>query len=151
MGGLLAPAGGGAPCFVIRAVKDPDTAGLDRIQVVKGWVDARGQTHETIFDVAWSAGRTRRADGTLPPLASRVDVARARNDLGAGAAELTAFWRDPEFDRTRGAFYYVRVIQAPTLRHHVYDALALGIDPTTLAFPATIQERAWSSPVWYRP
>jgi hypothetical protein len=64
---------------------------------------------------------------------------------------LTAFWRDPEFDRTRGAFYYVRVIQAPTLRHHVYDAIALGIDPATLDFPATIQERAWSSPVWYRP
>ena len=151
MGGVLPPSPGGAPAFLIRAVKDPDTAGLDRIQVVKGWVDGRGQTHERIFDVAWSGGRVRRSDGTLPPLATRVDVARARNDLAAGAAELTAFWRDPEFDRTRGAFYYVRVIQAPTLRHHVYDALALGIDPATLAFPATIQERAWSSPVWYRP
>jgi len=86
MGGLLPPSPGGAPQFLIRAVKDPDTAGLDRIQVVKGWVDARGQTHEKIFDVAWSAGRARRPDGTLPPLASRVDVARARNDLAAGAA-----------------------------------------------------------------
>ena len=151
MGGVLPPSPGAAPAFLIRAVKDPDTAGLDRVQVVKGWVDARGETHERIFEVAWSDGRERRADGTLPPLASRVDVARARNDLDAGAAELTAFWRDPEFDRTRGAFYYVRVIQAPTLRHHVYDALALGIDPLTLDMPATIQERAWSSPVWYRP
>jgi hypothetical protein len=151
MGGQLAPARGGAPVFVIRAVKDPETAGLDRVQVIKGWVDAGGELHEKIFEVAWAGNRARRADGSLPPLASRVDVARARNDLAAGAAELTAFWRDPEFDRASHAFYYVRVLQAPTLRHHVYDALALGIDPLTLDLPATIQERAWSSPVWYRP
>ena len=151
MGGQLAPSRGAAPVLVIRAVKDPDTAGLDRIQVVKGWVDARGQVHETIYDVAWSGHRVRRSDGTLPPLASRIDVARARNDLAAGAAELTAFWRDPEFDAARPAFYYVRVLQAPTLRHHVYDALALGIDPAALDLPPTIHERAWSSPVWYRP
>ena len=99
-----------------------------------------------------------------PAAAVELGIAPERGQLGcpgakvvacAGdvdpAGELTAFWRDPEFDRTRGAFYYVRVIQAPTLRHHVYDAIALGIDPTTLDFPATIQERAWSSPVWYRP
>jgi hypothetical protein len=151
MGGQLAPARGAAPAFVIRAVKDPETAGLDRIQVVKGWVDAQGQLHERIFEVAWSGDRQRRADGSLPPLTSRVDVARARNDLAAGAAELTAFWRDPAFDAGQHAFYYVRVLQAPTLRHHVYDALALGIDPLTLDLPATLQERAWSSPVWYRP
>jgi hypothetical protein len=151
MGGLLAPSQGGAPVFVIRAVKDPDTAGLDRVQVVKGWVDAQGRVHERIFDVAWAGDRSRRADGSLPPLPSRVDVARGRNDLAAGAAELTAFWRDPGFDPASHAFYYVRVLQAPTLRHHVYDALALGIDPATLDLPPTIQERAWSSPVWYRP
>lgn len=151
MGGQLAPSRGAAPALVIRAVKDPDTAGLDRVQVVKGWVDARGELHEKIFDVAWSGDRARRADGSLPPLASRVDVARARNDLTAGAAELTAFWRDPGFDPAQHAFYYVRVLQAPTLRHHVYDALALGIDPAMIDIPATIQERAWSSPVWYRP
>ena len=151
MGGLLAPALGQAPGFLIRAVKDPTTAGLDRIQVVKGWIGADGQTHETIFDVVWSGDRRKRADGTLPAVANTVDVMHARNDNAAGAAELTAFWRDPEFDPARPAFYYVRVLQVPTLRHHVYDALALGIDPRTLAIPATIQERAWSSPVWYRP
>jgi len=151
MGGQLAPSRETAPVLVIRAVKDPESAGLDRIQVVKGWVDAGGALHERIFDVAWSGARTRRSDGTLPPLASRIDVARARNDLAAGAAELTAWWRDPEFDPARHAFYYVRVLQAPTIRHHVYDALALGIDPATLDIAPTIQERAWSSPVWYRP
>lgn len=151
MGGQLAPSRGGAPILLIRAVKDPETAGLDRVQVIKGWVDARGELHEKIFEVAWAGNRARLSDGSLPPLASRVDVARARNDLAAGAAELTAFWRDPEFDPASHAFYYVRVLQAPTLRHHVYDALALGIDPATLDLPPTIQERAWSSPVWYRP
>ena len=151
MGGLLTPARGQSPGFLIRAVKDPMTAGLDRIQVVKGWVGTDGKTHETIFDVAWSGDRHKRPDGTLPPVANTVDVMHARNDNAAGAAELTAFWRDPEFDPAHPAFYYVRVLQVPTLRHHVYDALALGIDPRTLAIPATIQERAWSSPVWYRP
>jgi len=151
MGGQLAPSTGGAPHFVIRAAKDPLAAGLDRVQVVKGWVDAAGTTHERIYDVAWFGAGRQQADGSLRPVANPVDMKRWRDDWDAGASELTAFWSDPDFDPKQRAFYYVRVLQVPTIRHHVYDALALGIDPTTLGLPTTIQERAWSSPVWYRP
>jgi hypothetical protein len=151
MGGQLAPSTGAAPRFVIHASKDPRNAGLDRIQVVKGWLDAAGRTHEKIFDVAWSGDRRIGAGGKLPLVANPVDMRNWRNDWNAGASELAAFWTDPEFDAKQRAFYYVRVLQVPTIRHHVYDALALGLDPNTLALPSTIQERAWSSPVWYRP
>ncbi len=151
MGGQLAPSTGAAPQFVIRAAKDPRAAGLDRVQVVKGWVDAAGNTHEKIFDVAWSGNRRIGADGKLPAVANPVDKVHWRNDWNAGASELATFWSDPQFDPKQRAFYYVRVLQVPTIRQHVYDALALGIDPETLRFPTTLQERAWSSPVWYAP
>ena len=152
MGGLLPPSGGGkAPQLAIRAVKDAEGGNLDRIQVVKGWMSADGTLHEKVFDVAWSGNRRISADGKLPPVGNTVDLASARYTNTIGAAELNVLWSDPEFDSTRPAFYYVRVLQIPTPRHHLFDALAMGIDPATLELPPTIQERAWSSPVWYRP
>ncbi|MXO59728.1 DUF3604 domain-containing protein [Altererythrobacter salegens] len=151
MGGQLAPSTGVAPRFVIRAEKDPMNAGLDRVQVIKGWVDSAGKTHEKVFDVVWSGDRRIGANGKLPAVADPVDKVHWRNDWNAGASELATFWSDPEFDPKQRAFYYVRVLQVPTIRHHVYDALALNIDPATLKLPTTIQERAWSSPVWYTP
>ncbi|MBK6674241.1 MAG: DUF3604 domain-containing protein [Proteobacteria bacterium] len=151
MGGDLAPSTGAAPRFVIRATKDPLAAGLDRIQVVKGWVDDRDQTHEKIYTVAWSGGRKLQADGNLPAVANPVDKVHWRNDWNSGASALEAFWIDPDFNRGQRAFYYVRVLQVPTLRHHVYDAVAIGLDPEKLGVATTIQERAWSSPVWYHP
>jgi Protein of unknown function (DUF3604) len=151
MGGDLAPSTGASPRFVIRATKDPLAAGLDRIQVVEGWVDDRGQTHEKIYTVAWSGGRKLQADGNLPAVANPVDKVHWRNDWNSGASALEAFWIDPDFNRGQRAFYYVRVLQVPTLRHHVYDAVAIGLDPEKLGVATTIQERAWSSPVWYHP
>lgn len=151
MGGDLAASTGAAPAFVIRAAKDPLAAGLDRIQMVKGWVDASGQTHEKIYDVAWSGKRKAGANGKLPAVINPVDKVHWRNNWAAGAGELHAFWTDPEFNKAQRAFYYVRVLQVPTIRHHVYDAVALGLDPEKLGVATTIQERAWSSPVWYHP
>jgi hypothetical protein len=152
MGGMLAPRPGGEPPqLLIRAVKDPAAANLDRVQVVKGWVDAAGRAQEKVFDVAWSDNRRRRTDGSLPPVGNTVNLATARYTNSIGAAELTSLWSDPEFDPAQPAFYYVRVLQIPTPRQHLFDALALGIDPATFGLPPTIQERAWSSPIWYRP
>jgi hypothetical protein len=152
MGGLLPAASGGkSPQFAIRAVKDPEAGNLDRVQVVKGWMAADGTLHEKVFDVAWSGNRRIGADGKLPPVGNTVDVASARYTNTIGAAELTVLWTDPEFDPAQPAFYYVRVLEIPTPRQHLFDALAMGIDPAALKLPPTIQERAWSSPVWYRP
>lgn len=151
MGADLRPSTGAAPQFVIRTAKDPLSTGLDRIQVVKGWVDAAGQAHEKIYTVAWSGKRKLRADGSLPEVANPIDKANWRNDWNAGASQLQAYWTDPDFDPLMRAFYYVRVLQVPTIRHHVYDAIALGLDPEKLGVATTIQERAWSSPVWYHP
>jgi hypothetical protein len=118
---------------------------------VKGWVDDAGQTHERIYEVAWSGSRTLGPDGSLPTLGSSVDLATAtfRNDIGS--PRLAGTWTDPDFDPAQPAFYYLRVLQIPTPRHSLYDALALGIDLAELKGPATLQERAYTSPVWYRP
>ncbi|WP_126174120.1 DUF3604 domain-containing protein [Altericroceibacterium xinjiangense] len=152
MGGtLLRGAAGAPPQLAIRAVKDPDAAHLDRVQVVKGWVDAQGKMHEKIFNVAWSGKRALRADGSLPPVGNTVDIDKAGYTNTIGAPELSTLWTDPEFDPAQLAFYYVRVLQIPTPRQHVFDAVALRIDPRTIDLPPTIQERAWTSPVWYRP
>ena len=151
MGGQLAPSSGAAPRFVIRATKDPRDAGLDRVQIIKGWVDAQGETHEKIYNVAWSGNRRLAASGLLPPVTNSVDKQHWRNDWNGGASELTTLWTDPDFNPRNRAFYYVRVLQVPTIRQHVYDALALGIDPNTIDLPTTIQERAWTSPIWYAP
>ncbi|MCP5121559.1 MAG: DUF3604 domain-containing protein [Pseudomonadales bacterium] len=152
MGGELAgsaPTGSGVR-LLISAMKDPKGANLDRIQVIKGWVDTAGNSREKIFDVAWSGDRLPLADGSLPPVGNTVDEARASYSDDIGAAQLATVWEDPEFDPGAKAFYYVRVLQIPTPRHSLYDAVALQIPPPE-KFPTAIQERAYSSPVWYTP
>jgi hypothetical protein len=152
MGGdLTAAPRGRSPSFLIQAVKDPEAANLDRIQVIKGWLDAEGATHERIYDVAWSGGRELGADGRLPPVGDTVDVTTASYENSIGAAALSVVWTDPDFDPSQRAFYYVRVLEIPTPRHHVYDAVALGVGAEDLGLPTRIQERAWSSPIWYAP
>jgi hypothetical protein len=139
-----------APSFLIRAVKDPVDANLDRVQMVKGWLGPDGAAREKVFDVVWSGGREIGPDGRLPPVGDTVDRATARYENSIGAAELSAVWTDPEFDPAAKAFYYVRVLQIPTPRNSLYDSVALGAPPPE-GFPAVIQERAYSSPIWYAP
>ena len=142
---------GKAPAFLMYAVKDPEGANLDRIQMVKGWVDDKGKAHEQVYDVAWSGGRERGPDGKLPPVKDAVDLATTKYEDTEGAAALYGFWVDPEFNPEQQAFYYLRVLQVPTPRHTLYDAVALGIDPNETGQPPTIQERAYTSPIWYTP
>jgi len=151
MGGDLrqAPAGK-APTFLVAALKDPIGANLDRYQIVKGWMDAHGQLHEKVYDVAWSGGRKPGEDGKLPPVGNTVDVASATWRNTIGAPELIAVWRDPDFNPAQPAFYYGRVIEIPTPRWTAYDAKYFGL---TMAkeVPMTTTERAYTSPIWYTP
>jgi hypothetical protein len=133
------------------AVKDPEGANLDRIQLVKGWVDSEGQAHEMVYDVAWSDDRERGPEGVLPPVTNTVDLATAKYDDTKGASALHGFWSDPQFDAEQPAFYYLRVLEVPTPRHSLYDAVALEVDPGKTGHVPTIQERAYTSPVWYSP
>jgi hypothetical protein len=151
MGGdLKAAPAGKAPTFLIRALRDPDWANLDRIQVVKGWLDAAGNTHEQIYDVAWSGNRKPGADGKLPPVGNTVDVKEAAFTNAIGAPYLSAYWKDPAFKPDERAFYYVRVLEIPTPRWTTYDAKVFGVKlPDDV--PATIQDRAYTSPIWYTP
>ena len=152
MGGdLTAAPNGEAPKFLIRATKDPKAGNLDRVQVIKGWLDANGETQEQVYDVVWSDRRVMDVDGHLPPVGNTVDLTTGAYENSIGAPELSALWQDPDFDAAQSAFYYVRVLQIPTPRHSLYDALALGIDPTETGHPATLQERAYSSAIWYKP
>ena len=152
MGGDLAQAPNGTPVsLLIHAVKDPVGANLDRVQVIKGWLDEDGETHERVYDVAWAGQRTA-ANGKVPAIGNTVDVARATYENTIGSAELSTVWVDPDFDPDERAFYYVRVLEIPTPRYSTYDAVALGLDPELATDrPATIQERAFSSPIWYTP
>jgi len=150
MGGELDPKEGSAPVFLVHAMADPKSGTLDRIQIVKGWVDEAGEANEQIFDVAWSSPDRMQADGSLRPVPNTVDLETGTWSNDAGAATLTAEWRDPEFDPAVAAFYYVRVLEVPTPRHSLLDKLALGGDVDTRR-PDTVQERAYSSPIWYRP
>ena len=150
MGGELDPKEGSAPVFLVHAMADPKSGTLDRIQIVKGWVDEGGEANEKIFDVAWSSPDRMQADGTLRPVPNTVDLETGTWSNDAGAATLAAEWRDPEFDPTLASFYYVRVLEVPTPRHSLLDKLALGGDVDTRR-PDTVQERAYSSPIWYRP
>jgi Protein of unknown function (DUF3604) len=138
------------PGFTVSAMKDPKGANLDRIQIIKGWVDAQGESHERIFDVAWSGERTPGVEGALPAVGNTVDTATASYQNSIGAPTLQAIWRDPVFDPAQSAFYYARVLQIPTPRHSLYDAVALG-QTTTGKWPASLQERAYTSPIWYQP
>ncbi len=146
---LPAGAARGAPRFAVLATKDPDGANLDRVQIIKGWLDAEGRAQEKIFDVAWAGERViDAASGKLPAVGSTVDVATATYRNTIGAAELSAVWQDPEFQPQARAFYYVRVLEIPTPRWSTFDAVKLG---TAAQEPAAIQERAWSSPIWFVP
>ena len=151
MGGDLRPdPEGRAPSFLVAALRDPIGANLDRYQIVKGWLDAEGKTHEQVYDVVWSDGRVAGADGKLPPVGSTVDVANATWANTIGSPELIAVWTDPDFDPTEPAFYYGRVIEIPTPRWTAYDANYFGTEP----LPGTVmelQERAYTSPIWYTP
>jgi hypothetical protein len=149
MGGTLArrPAGAGAPTFLVAALKDPIGANLDRIQIVKGWIDDAGRTHEKVFDVVWAGNRQPDASGKLPPVGDTVDTATASWTNSIGASELATVWRDPQYDPRQRAFYYVRVIEIPTPRWTAYDAVRFGLKlPPEV--PLKQQERAWTSPIW---
>ena len=148
MGGVLQGSAEQSPTLMILAMKDPDGANLDRVQVVKGWLDASGNSHERVYDVAWSGDRSPGADGKLPPVGNSVDLesARYRNDIGA--AQLQTVWRDPDYRSEQAAFYYVRVLENPVCRWSTWDAIRAGETPRS-DLQATIQERAWSSPIWY--
>ena len=151
MGGDLdrAPAGK-APAFVIRALRDVDGANLDRVQVVKGWADAKGDLQEKVYEVAWSGDREMGADGQLPPVGNTVDVPDASYTNTIGEPLLLAFWKDPDFDAEARAFYYVRVIEIPTPRWTTYDAKFFKVKIPEGA-PTSIQDRAYTSPIWYTP
>ena len=150
MGGEFSELDDIAPSFLVRATKDPQGANLDRIQIVKGWLDADGQLHERVFDVAWSPGRLPDASGQLPPVGDTVDRASGSYANTIGTPELATVWRDPTFVADQPAFYYARVLQIPTPRHSLYDAIALGMEGAD-GHPDAIQERAYTSPIWYRP
>jgi hypothetical protein len=150
MGGDLPPAKSKAPTFVVWAVKDPASANLDRIQIIKGWT-RNGQSFERIYDIVWCDNR--RLDpvtGQLPPIRSTVDIEKATYSNTIGDVELKTVWTDPEFDPSLHAFYYARVLEIPTPRWTTIQAHQLGIAPPDVV-PATVQERAWSSPIWYTP
>jgi hypothetical protein len=152
MGGDLgkAPPGRSAS-FLIAAWKDPDGANLDRVQVIKGWIDSSGATHERIFDVAAKADRARDAQGAFVPVGNTVDPYTGSYENTIGSTQLSTLFSDPDFDPAVSAFYYIRVLEIPTPRHSVFDALALGLDPKEIQGPWFIQERAYTSPIWYRP
>ena len=150
MGGdLTAAPEGKAPTFMAYAVRDPIGANLDRIQIVKGWKDGK-ELKEKVYDVAWSGDRRIGADGKLPPVGNTVNVVTASWTNTIGAPELGAVWTDPDFDPEQRAFYYVRVLEIPTPRWSLYDAVRFDIELPEGA-PASTQERAYTSPIWYTP
>jgi hypothetical protein len=153
MGGdLKAAPAGKAPTFLVAALKDPIGANLDRIQIVKGWLDGQGEVHEKVYDVVWGDADKRRpgADGKLPPVGSTVDVANATWTNTVGDPELITVCRDPDFDPGQRAFYYARVLEIPTPRWTAYDAKRFGVQPLP-GTSMTLQERAYTSPIWYTP
>jgi hypothetical protein len=153
MGGTLAesPEGKDAPTFLVAALKDAIGANLDRIQVIKGWMDSKGKLHEKVYDVVWSDGRVQDpTTGKLPSVGNTVNIANASWTNTIGATELITVWTDPDFDASESAFYYVRVIEIPTPRWTAYDAKFFNLDmPDNV--PMTTTERAYTSPIWYKP
>jgi hypothetical protein len=151
MGGdLRQPPAGKPATFLIAALKDPTGANLDRIQVVKGWLDSTNNLQEKVYDVAWSGSRKPGADGKLPVVGNTVDMKTATWTNTIGAPELMTVWKDPDFDASLSAFYYVRVLEIPTPRWTLYDAVKFGVtmDPKV---PMVEQQRAYTSPIWYTP
>ena len=151
MGGdLRHPAGDNAPSFMVYALRDPIGGNLDRIQIIKGWLDDRGITREKVYDVSWSGDRVPGTDGKLPAVGNTVDASTANFTNTIGASELAAVWVDPDFDADQRAFYYARVIEIPTPRWSTYEAYRFGI-PIPEGAPVSTQERAYTSPIWYTP
>jgi hypothetical protein len=153
MGGELQNAPQGkAPTFLVGALKDPYSGNLDRIQIVKGWLDRKGNTHEKVYDVVWGDADRRQPgeDGGLPPVGSTVDVAAATWTNTIGDPELITVWKDPDFDPAEPAFYYARVIEIPTPRWTAHEARFFGVEAPAGA-PMVTQERAYTSPIWYTP
>ena len=152
MGGDLRvrPEGASAPSFMVYALRDPIGANLDRIQIVKGWLDSDGATQEKVYDVVWSGDRKADAKGKLPSVGNTVDAKSANWTNTIGVSELATVWSDPDFDVKQKAFYYARVLEIPTPRWSTYDAFRFNIDLPKEA-PVSIQERAYTSPIWYNP
>ena len=152
MGGELQRAPSGkSPVLIVQALRDADGANLDRVQVIKGWVDQEGETHERVFDIAVSDARTIDPDGRCrTPVGDTVNIGEASYTNAIGATQLMAHWRDPEFDPAQRAFYYVRVLEIPTPRWTAYDAKRFGASMPEGA-RMTVQDRAYTSPIWYTP
>jgi hypothetical protein len=153
MGGDLSAAPAGkSPSFLVAAMRDPIGANLDRIQIVKGWMDAKGALHEKVYDVVWGDAATRKAgeDGKVPAVGSTVDIENATWANTIGDPELITVWQDPDFDAKQRAFYYARVLEIPTPRWTAYDAYRFGTEPLP-GTRMTLQERAYTSPIWYTP
>ncbi len=151
MGGDLHTAPKGkSPSFLVAALKDPYSGNLDRIQIVKGWMDRRGKTHEKVYNVAWSDDRKQKSDGSLPAVGNTVDISNANWTNTIGSPELITVWEDPDFDPNQSAVYYARVLEIPTPHWTAYDAKHYG---TEVPEPAKglNQERAYTSPIWYTP
>ena len=148
MGGMWN--GTGAPVIVADARRDPDGAGLDRMQIIKGWIGEDGQTRERVFDVAASDGRAPGADWRVAPLRSTVDASDASYDRASGADRLSVNWTDPAFVPGEAAFYYVRVVQVPTPRWSTFDRVRFDVDLPE-GTPVDVRDRAYSSPIWTRP
>jgi hypothetical protein len=151
MGGDLSKAPeGGAPTFLVAAMKDPMSGNLDRIQIIKGWLNPDGSKEEKVYDVAWSGDRKPGQDGKLPPVGNTVDIKNATWANSIGSPELLTVWKDPDFDAGKSAFYYARVIEIPTPRWTAYEAKRFGIKMNEKV-PMTTTERAYTSPIWYAP
>jgi hypothetical protein len=151
MGGDLVNAPSGkSPSFLVAAMKDPIGGNLDRIQIIKGWLDKNGETQEKVYDVIWSGDRKPGSSGKLPPIGNTVDVQNATWTNNIGSSELITVWKDPDFDPDLKAFYYARVIEIPTPRWTAYDAKYYSIELGD-EVPMTTQERAYTSPIWYTP
>ncbi|MEC4681022.1 MAG: DUF3604 domain-containing protein [Nitrospirota bacterium] len=151
MGGdLPAQMGKKAPAFMVYALRDPIGGNLDRIQIIKGWMDGKGKTHEKVYDVVWSGDRKAGQDGKLPSVGNTVDAKTANFTNTIGAAELGTVWSDPDFDPKQKAFYYARVIEIPTPRWSTIEAFRFGM-PIPEGAPVSTQERAYTSPIWYTP
>jgi hypothetical protein len=151
MGGdLPARPDGKAPTFLVAAQRDPYGGNLDRVQIVKGWLDSDGKRHEQIYNVVWSGDRQLDESGKLPSVGNTVDVATATWTNTIGASELSTVWRDPDFDPDQPAVYYARILEIPTPRWTAFEAARFGVTVPSES-PMTTQERAYTSAIWYSP
>jgi hypothetical protein len=140
-----------APSFLVAAMRDATGANLDRIQVVKGWLDKNGNPQEKVYNVAWSDNRAPDRNGNLPPVGDTVDLSIPSWTNTIGAAELGTVWTDPDFDAGQKAFYYARVLEIPTPRWTAYDRVKYNLDDLPDDVPLKQQQRAYTSPIWYTP